>query len=199
LRRDPPASDERSRDVRGVEHLEELVERLLADASAANFVGVTPVAIVARTVSDGRYVAKAGRLGVLYVRQQPDDVFAFLERADRITYAIVDADAIRAGLALAQTKWKAFKVSGTERFVRESIRQAVLLGVDDRLVGLSLEMEQFRRGLAGQAAEGRISGSATSLASLPVPVSATPSSKPAVTGEQVQSEPAKRKRAGMAS
>ena len=181
LRRTAPTSAAGRLSGGGIGNLEQLVAQLLEDASAPSIIGIAfvqPMIVSFRLspLADVHYEAVQGRVGMLYIRKRPDDRFALLDRGDRITVAHVDADTVRAGLALAASKWKSLELRGSVEFQRIAVRQAILLGLDSCLAKvLSPLLEEVRRSAKLELASQRTAkaaGMATALPTAPPSVSA---------------------------
>lgn len=84
------------------------------------------------------YRPKAGRWGTLYVRQA-DDCLAVVDTGERVKVAQVDDDSVRAGLVVAASKWQALTIRGSDEFKRLAAREAVRLGLGDRIANRELQ------------------------------------------------------------
>ena len=122
------------------------------------------------------YEAKQGRAGMMYIRH-PDDTFALLDRGDRVTVAHVDTDTVRAALALAASKWEKLELTGDVEFQRQAVRQAVRMGLGQRLGGLTPELDAMRLAEESWVATERAKQPAAEPA--PVADAPAPSSQPA--------------------
>jgi hypothetical protein len=79
--------------------------------------------------------AKVGKWGTLYVRHL-DDTYAFIDLQTHVKVALLESDSVRAALALAAQKWTKLRVNGDDAFKAAVVREAVALGLVDRLSNL---------------------------------------------------------------
>jgi len=97
---------------------------------------LTVVVALPRVLDD--YRPKAGRWGTLYVRKA-DDCLAVVDTGKRVKVAHVEADTVRAALALSASKWERLTLRGSLEFRRLSAREAVRLGLGDRIANPELQ------------------------------------------------------------
>ncbi len=100
---------------------------------------VVTVVVTIATALDG-YRPKTGNWGTLYVRAA-DDCLAVVDTGERVKVAHVDADAVRAGLAVAASKWQTLTIRGSDKFKALAAREAVRLGLADRIVNPEPELQ----------------------------------------------------------
>lgn len=95
------------------------------------------------------YVAKQGRWGILYIRKS-DSAYAMVDTGSCIKLASTDDSIVRAALATAAGKWTELRLSGSEAFMARAVREAVRLGICDRIANPELQglIAHARRRLA---------------------------------------------------
>lgn len=120
------------------------VARVATEAEAIalepNFVVGTGVVITITCILDEAlrgFTVKPGHFGHLYIRSS-DDAFALLEMPDRIKFRETDTQSLRAGLALAASKWERITLSGSDEFKARAMRVATSLGIAGRVANPEL-------------------------------------------------------------
>lgn len=134
----------------------------LPDKSAVMGEGVVVTVVVTIATALHGYVPKAGHWGTLYVRQS-DDCLAVVDTGKRVKVAHVDEHAVRAALAVAAGKWQRLQMNGDDAFKRLAVRQAVRMGLGDRLADLSPDLERVRRAEAALVTTERARSAAAAL------------------------------------
>jgi hypothetical protein len=84
------------------------------------------------------YVAKQGRWDTLYIRKS-DDTYAMVDTGSCIKLASSDDSTVRAALAAAAGKWTELWLSGSEAFMARAVREAVRLGISNRIANPELQ------------------------------------------------------------
>jgi len=95
------------------------------------------------------YTVKPGRYGTLYIRKS-DDTYAMVDTGSRIKVAVDDGETVRAALAAASGKWSSLTLGGSDSFKSLAVREAVRLGVADRIQNPELA-DMVRRALGRQS------------------------------------------------
>lgn len=124
--------------------------RLLAMPDEPAVVGTGAVVVILATLEAALqgYQTRAGRWGTLYVRQA-DDAYALIDTGSRVKVPLIDDHAVRAALAVAAGKWERLELNGSDEFKRVAVRQAVRLGLAERIDNPELQplirVEQVRQ------------------------------------------------------
>lgn len=81
---------------------------------------------------------KGGKLGTLYIRESTD-TYSFLATPEVVKVARIEPDVVRAALAVAAQQWQRLTICGGDEFKRLAAREAVRLGLADRVANPELQ------------------------------------------------------------